>query len=286
MLIIVLKGNWGNQLFQFALSKELQNLGYEIAFDTSWYKHNSIKLLIDSAFSISLSVIGDEITKKYANLDNSYFSRVRKKIMRKSTHLIEKQSMFNNYIFDLDNKNIYILDGYWQSYRYFDNVLPYLKNLLFTESNRAKYREILKNRYGCNKIFLAIHVRGGDYKNNSQLVLLKSEYYEKAYSFIRRNISSEIIPIVFSDDIDETKKRVYNIDYKYCDWTSNAMEDFFLMASCHHHIIANSSFSYWAAILSENEIGHSVIYPNVWFKHISSNKLGFMFMKNWIMMQT
>ena len=79
---------------------------------------------------------------------------------------------------------------------------------------------------------------------------------------------SDPIYLVFSDDIDWVKKHlkingtvIYISDMGYKDY-----EEFTIMKHCRHDIIANSTFSYWAAYLNQNQ-GKNVIYPKTWEKH-------------------
>lgn len=124
------------------------------------------------------------------------------------------------------------------------------------------------------KDFCAIHVRAGDYidDENAYHPRCTKEYYQKAISMMPSGTKY----IIFSDDMEFAKERV-GIDGLYL--SQNYIDDFKLMKRCKHFIIANSSFSAMAAILS-NHPDKIVIAPRKWFgpnvdisaKHIYHNK--------------
>lgn len=126
-----------------------------------------------------------------------------------------------------------------------------------------KYKHEIKDRFGVgigNMNYVAVHVRRGDYVNNPFYVdLFEDGYYERAMQEWR-------IPkdefMIFSDDISWCQKQEI---FKDCMVSAGMpeVEDLNLMASCTGHIIANSSFSWWAAYLSPH--GGKVVAPKKWY---------------------
>lgn len=105
----------------------------------------------------------------------------------------------------------------------------------------------------------AIHVRRGDYVNNPFYVdLFESGYYERAMA---KFPNAEFL--VFSDDIEWCKKQKI---FKDCSFANgeDEVEDLNIMASCTNQIIANSSYSWWAAYLNPAP-SKMVIAPKEWF---------------------
>ena len=134
------------------------------------------------------------------------------------------------FLYDYAKKNG--IDYYYQDPDFFEDSADELK---------AIFREGIPEEVN----MVAIHVRRGDYVNNSFYVDLLSEtaYYEAAM---------ELFPdrqfVVFSDDIEWCKQQSI---FKDCEFSHGTeLEDMNNMASCNAHIIANSSFSYWAAFIS------------------------------------
>ena len=114
--------------------------------------------------------------------------------------------------------------------------------------------------------YVAIHVRRGDYVNNPFYVdLCHTQYYSKA---VCEFIASQKV-LIFSDNIDFCKN--YFKDFSEylgnkIEYSENKseLEDFNLMTRCKHQIIANSSFSWWAAYLNPNP-NKKVIAPKAWY---------------------
>lgn len=163
------------------------------------------------------------------------------------------------FLFSLQRLGV-IPDVYLQSERYFPNVAAELKAML---------------QEGITKIDkVAIHVRRGDYVGNPfyapllrdkehytlqspEDTFLEPSYYEKA---MEEFPDAEFL--VFSDDIEWCKQHPL---FKDCEFSEGLSEedDLNRMASCIGHIIANSSFSWWAAWLSPH--GGKVIAPKDWY---------------------
>lgn len=123
-------------------------------------------------------------------------------------------------------------------------------------------KEEIKQLYGQNipsrTKKVAIHVRRGDYVNNPFYVdLTETDYYEKAMAEFPQ---AEFL--IFSDDIEWCKKQNVVKDCEFSEGKTE-LEDMNLMASCVGHIIANSSFSWWAAYISPYT--QKVVAPKAWY---------------------
>jgi hypothetical protein len=239
-------GGIGNQLFQYALYLELLSRGFEMAVDTSWYEnYGSRDMSLSKDFDLNMRYADKLFIKRIADIENTYISKIKKYFFKKTTHYIEDQRVFNEKIFSFDrNKDVY-LDGYWCADKYFRSNIHEIKELYFPNNKREKYRDLLERKYGMNRRFASIHIRRGDYKNKTPLnplFLLPDEYFHHAFKQYK-DISNDSIYIVFSDDIEDAKQIMKDYDCHYVDWTSSAIDDFYLMASCDDHIISNSTFS-------------------------------------------
>ena len=174
------------------------------------------------------------------------------------------------------------LVGYYQSYKYFEAFKDEIKKL-FTPNI------IVENK---DESFVSLHIRRGDYKQHSNShTNIGFDYYKKSYEFF----GEEKTYLVFSDaDVDECfsiipfiKNKIYmsnnkNVCSKYIGSDKNIVLDFANMLSCKNHIVANSSFSWWAAWLS----GDSVVAPKQWFTDTYSKNIGYneedLIPKEWI----
>lgn len=135
-----------------------------------------------------------------------------------------------------------------------------------------KYANAIKILFGDNIIkndHVAIHVRRGDYVNNPFYVdLTKTDYYSLAMKYFPNETF-----MIFSDDIEWCKKQDIFRDCLFSD--GDELTDLNKIAGSNGVIMANSSFSWWGAFLSEG----IVIAPKSWYNDgIERTKL----LKEWI----
>jgi hypothetical protein len=162
---------------------------------------------------------------------------------------------------------IYI-DGYWQSEDFFlDKAAQIREDFQFVNEASFDNKEILTKIRDCNAI--SIHVRRGDFLSEQFIGVhgvCSLSYYQEAMTLMAKKVSDPVF-FVFSDDIDWASK---NLDNQFKTFFVNAndeataYEDLRLMASCQHHILANSSFSWWGAWLNK-DLNKITIAPKIWF---------------------
>jgi hypothetical protein len=154
--------------------------------------------------------------------------------------------------------NVY---GYWQDLRYYGAIFPRLQEE-FKVKEQYYTEEFLKAReavIGSNSA--SIHVRRGDYIMISGHIVLSFAYYMEALSLLPD--VEELF--IFSDDIEWCKEK-FKPEYINKKITFVDMEEYLcleLMSLCKHNIIANSTFSWWAAMLNTNP-QQKVIAPIIW----------------------
>lgn len=161
------------------------------------------------------------------------------------------------------------LQGYWQSEKYFaDAAVDLRTDFTFpqplTESNAAWVERIGR----C--VAVSLHVRRGDYVSDpkTQVVLgsCSSDYYRSALRYIAERVATPEF-FVFSDDIAWARDNLdISFPCHYIDHNRGAesYNDMRLMSLCRHHILANSSFSWWGAWLN-SRAGKIVVAPERWF---------------------
>jgi hypothetical protein len=160
-----------------------------------------------------------------------------------------------------------MLDGYFQSEKYFEKYKNEIREL-FSESEEIS--EYIDRKYGKlfqTKQLVSIHVRRGDYKKYpDHHPMLYLEYYENAIRTFQRK--GYINFLVFSDDLEWCKKKFVGkvFDDVNIFYSNNERDiiDMYLMARCGGHIIANSTFSWWGAWLNTKK-NKQVVAPNKWF---------------------
>ncbi|MEM9830572.1 MAG: alpha-1,2-fucosyltransferase [Bacteroidota bacterium] len=168
-------------------------------------------------------------------------------------------------------------NGYWQNENYFKTYSQKIlhdftpKDNLFSSTLEKDAADIQQ----CNAI--SIHFRRGDYVSNTKTAqhhgVCSIEYYMNAVQYVAKRVESPYF-YIFSDDIDWVKSnfslrygnRVIEGNNQY-----NSFTDMYLMSLCKHHIIANSTFSWWGAWLGRNP-DKIVITPQRWFADFSRNE--------------
>jgi len=168
-----------------------------------------------------------------------------------------------------------LIVGYFQSIEYGDNLSE-----LFIKRKSS--------RPSSNHTDVMIHIRQGDYRNNPNFGILAPKYYRELLIEISQGERIRRIDVYSDDDIDTKKLKEYigNLEFKptvnlYPGSKLSDAESFQKMANNYnYYLIANSTFSYWAAVFGEN--AESVIfYPSPWFKSIESPNR--MFKSSWRM---
>jgi len=105
---------------------------------------------------------------------------------------------------------------------------------------------------------VAIHIRRGDFKNE-EIPFLPLSYYKNAIEYIYKNVKNPYF-YVFSDDIMWAKDNLkIDTPHVFVNWNKKDFEDLHLMTFAKHHIIANSSFSWWGAFLKKNQNGITIV---------------------------
>lgn len=188
--------------------------------------------------------------------------------LKKFLYLL-KRLHIKNYIVDEYNFNLngILYDAYWQNKKFFLDYLPCLiyKDIVLENENKI----ILGQMHKSNSV--SLHIRRGDYLLPQNALLYSNvcnkSYYQSALNIININVESPNI-YIFSDDIKWVKENLNIKNAIYVDWNTglNSFYDMYLMSCCRHHIIANSTFSFWAAILGE-EKNSIIIYPKKWFNN-------------------
>ena len=273
MVIIKIAGGLGNQMFQYALARALESKGKKVLLDCSGYK---VQTQMDTMrnyeldrFSIKIEKASQKEIARYYNHRQRcfyYLSRIIKKDLSKI--IIEKEHRYLAQIAECDNK---YLIGYWQSEQYFKIIRKELledfsfQNCKLSHQNK-KLREELFNM----KNSVAVHIRGGDYTITGNAALYGDictrEYYQKAFAYIEKIIGQAKF-YIFTNDVIWTQQilstNLKNVEI--IDWNSedDGWIDMYLMSICKHNIIANSSFSWWAAWLNQNK-EKVVIAPSKW----------------------
>lgn len=295
MIIVQLSGGLGNQMFQYAFGRFL-SLKYKTDFkldafmlsDKSYNfgnKNYAFRNYSLGVFNIKADVARQrDIPFLFRRYFSGFFMFWITAIRRKFFSNPGQESFFH---FDesklLLGQNVY-LEGYWQSYRYFDQIEKEIhEDFTLKYSLSGKMKELFEEISSCNSV--CVHVRRTDYVGNNYYESLSNNYYNNAVKYI-----NEIHPIdkiyVFSDDIIWCKSNLFfNFPTFFVGDEYSGENDeghLILMAASRDFIIPTSTFSWWASWLGSRE-GKIVIAPKYWFSDKKIN-IKDLIPKNWVRM--
>lgn len=275
MILIRFSGGLGNQLFQYAaastLSKQRQ---VELGFDLTFYRESrNRRFVIDQ-----LKIKGAEVSASQLSSDwklpkiRSVASLFKKEVLsdriRPEYRYTESSFRFEERFFKL-GKDVY-LEGYFQSPLYFSGEEDRLRTEFgCSKKYRPEVEELINRLRGSASV--ALHLRRGDYQNQPEIAAIhgvcSDEYYWEAIRSIQSN-EPEAKFYIFSDDKNAAQSMAGEINGAIpvsglSAWTE--LEEFHLLSACRHQIIANSTFSWWAAWMNDNP-SKIVVAPKHWFR--------------------
>lgn len=295
MIIGRIWGGLGNQLFQYAyfytLTKENE---LNLMLDTSFYKDQNLRsyrlnlLKIEETNIISETKIPSKIKylkKKWPNRLIRLFPMYRLNLIGGWKYYKEYKKKYMREFSSPSGNNVY-LDGYWQTERYFKK---YENEIRQQFSPNYKMDEVVLNAVEEVKkcCSVSVHIRRGDYlklSRFSSLQVLTESYYRNSIAEMKLKLKKPVF-YFFSDDIEWVKSVFSDSeDFQYIsvNTSTSDIDELMIMSNCKHHIIANSSFSWWGAWLnpdkdkiviapSENFNNEDII-PEEWIKITSNSK--------------
>ena len=288
MVIVRLLGGLGNQMFQYAAARAIaQRTASPLRLDVSFYQTRTPSP--QSSFTsrtyelenlnVQADIASEDDVQRIAVAHRrSVVSRIATRVpavrpLCRNLVVTERHFNFDPGITRLRG-NVY-LDGYWQSEKYFQGVASAIRNELTvkTEPDRAN-RDLANSIRRAESV--SVHIRRGDYVANSETHAVHGtctiDYYHAAIAHL---VSAGVRPelFVFSDDpawAQENLRVDYPTTYVTHNGAEKSYEDLRLMTLCSHHVIANSSFSWWGAWLSDNP-RKQVVAPRQWFRTTDRN---------------
>jgi len=270
MIIVKFKGGLGNQMFQYATARAL-SLQYEqpLSFDLSWYGQQAERETPRYFTLGQYRITGNEaepsdcqrlkpgamqnLWKRFlVGLDRGWHYRFRPSVLKRRAD--------------------YYLEDAYQSFKYFDRYTDVLRQELVLRTVWSEEGEVMRKRIALSPQSVGLHIRRGDYVSDKLTSWYHGgctlEYYQKAIEIVRKRFGTVTL-FIFSDDIEWAKENL-KTDLPMVFVSRPAIADYeelLLMSQCQHQIIANSSFSWWAAWLNP-AAEKMVIAPAQWLKAV------------------
>ena len=290
-IIAQIQGGLGNQLFQYAAARAIaHHYQSDLLLDINWYQHHH-----------------EDVTPRQYQLENfqifetANFSGETPSIPKRWRRLlqerlcvspfifVEKQHyFFDKKVFDLNlpsRQDLYLM-GYWQSYKYFDDIRSLLQHELglkfALDAHHQAYFEAITQSSST-----MLHVRRGDYVSLHSASRVHNvvdlAYYHRAMKkALEYDPSAQFF--IFSDDLEWAKGHLpYQERLTYIEpreGRDDVVKELSLMRACKSHILANSSLSWWGAWLKKYD-GGFVIAPSRWVNDRNVT-LDDLFPTNWL----
>ncbi len=280
MVIVKLVGGLGNQMFQYATGRAVAyRNGANLLLDASGYKQGDLRRYELDAWSIEGLLASPEDLAQVSAVDclPRWWQRVKNIFSNYPPLTLYKESSFAYEQEITDKKTPIYLEGYWQSERYFSEIAQTLRRefipkQLLDEKNQAMIKLI--HSFGPRAV--SVHIRRGDYVSDPDTAhyhgCCSVEYYRASVAYIASQVVDPQF-FIFSDDLDWVRQNLsLECEMTLVDVndTERGVSDMVLMNACRHHIIANSSFSWWGAWLNPNP-DKLVVAPRRWFASAKHN---------------
>lgn len=285
MLIIQLQGGLGNQMFQYAFASILglknktkvviEGSIFERVEKTPGFTPRKFELAI---FDIHYEWNTEPDVFLFHHL--SKINKLKKKLGFNYPKIYNEPSFGFQSDF-LSIKAPVYLKGYFQSYKYlvgYENFVRQLFSFPIEALDDINRKLLIKIK---NSNSIAIHIRRGDYVSDKMTAQYHGscslDYYLEAIKLVASK-NKDFTLVFFSDDSDWAKEQFNDLPYSKIIVDHNKGEDswkdMLLMSICNHNVIANSSFSWWAAWLNDNQ-SKIVVAPKKWFqaKEIDINSI-------------
>lgn len=251
--IVKIIGGLGNQMFQYAFYRAMQEKGIDTRVNLDDFSRYKRKFEIQDVFQ------GARIIEDSGHEYDSY----KMKLTYHGFYQEKDSAEYDASVFNMRDTSF---SGYWQTEKYFKDIEKIIRQEFIFNVSEEKLANMAQIIMKENAV--SIHIRRGDYLETADLYceICTVEYYKKAIKYMIANANPDVF-YVFSDDLNWARgnleiANVVYVDSSMFDHYEN-WYDMYLMSSCKHNIIANSSFSWWGAWLNNNK-DKIVIAPKLW----------------------
>ena len=288
MIISRITSGLGNQLFQYAIGRHLAlknktALYVDLSYYLQTYDDDTVRTFKLGSFSVPYQTLQQSPLK--------YVSKATRLLPNRSWRpfclfLKERQFHFDEQVLQAQAKCV-ILDGFWQSEAYFRDSADIIRRDLRVKDVPSLEFSAYEQQITNTPMPVSLHVRRGDYVDHPEFSksfgFIGLDYYEQAIRLVQQAITNPRF-FVFSDDTAWSQAHLSlpdNSVFVQNTGPNGDVADLVLMSYCRHHIIANSSFSWWGAWLNPN-IDKLVITPKNWYKNKPAWNTKDLLLSDWV----
>lgn len=271
MIAFQAQGGLGNQLFQYAAARRLSLQNQcSLVVDHHWFDHprpgETPRPLELTRYPLAMRLATSFELLRWAPMRSRWARHIKPLL---PLNLMREQGYGINRNVLSASSNSY-LSGFWQSEAYFTDIREeLLTEFTPIESPGSEDCAVIQRMQQSESI--SVHVRRGDYVNLASASayhgLCSLDYYRRAIAYMVERIPVPTL-FFFSDDPEWTRANLqFPFSTYYVDHNSSeeAFQDLRLMTYCKHHVIANSSFSWWGAWLADSA-NQIVVAPTKWYQ--------------------
>ncbi|REG76920.1 alpha-1,2-fucosyltransferase [Algoriphagus antarcticus] len=287
---VAIYGGLGNQMFQYALAIAMDASGIPTRISVNDYLVNrhyqGFELL--KAFNVAIPIRDrfriyamNRLRPILVDVNISLVKSITTKLLISSSN-VYKEPMEFSYDENVFEQESSYLVGTWQSLKYFESQKKLIKEVFNFNKPRDPFNLKFVNDIE-SRNSVAVHVRRGDFTkpelSDSRMLYDSLNYYHEAFTIINDSVDNPVF-YIFSDDIQWAKENFKGFNFVFVSHNkgSKSYLDMYLMSLCQHFIIANSSFSWWAAWLADNP-GKKVIMPRLWVNKMDCSSI---YPEDWI----
>ncbi len=273
MIIARITSGLGNQLFQYALARHLAlknrtSLYVDLSYYRQTYETDTLRSFKLDRFNTHYHVLNDSPFLYVSKFTKLLPNRTLKPVF----HFVQEQQFHVDPTVEQARSAVITLEGFWQSERYFrESADAVRRELTFQRKpgpDFARYADQIVQ----TECPVSVHIRRGDYVNHPEFSqsfgFVGLDYYQAALAELNRRFANARF-FVFSDDPDWVAANLHlSAPHVYVrnSGPDADVDDLQLMSLCHHHVIANSSFSWWGGWLNPRP-DKLVIAPRAWFRN-------------------
>ena len=286
MITIPVMGGLGNQMFQYAAAKALaERHGVGVAIDLSSVSRDEKRSYMldrlqvpdqpmerDPTVSAALKNFAAHTALKWRGRVARRLARIGMNFTPQLPATFSERHFYFDPAFFKQGPSIR-LHGYFQSELYFAGIADKIRSYFQPREPLSAQAEEVARQIAVAALPVSVHVRRGDYVTSRPLSkvhgILDASYYTKALRLMAGLIGTDATLFVFSDEPDAAQAVIASVPNQRAVIVrgdpDKPWEDMALMARCRHHVIANSSFSWWGAWLDPSP-DKIVIGPRQWFQ--------------------
>jgi len=295
MKIIRVLGGLGSQMMAYALGMAIKekNKSEKVIVDFSAYHkkqrfdHNGAE--IERVFGVHEDSVGF-LANRFL-YGKTFPQRLVRKIARTSgiskyIDAVDNRYNFDGRVFESGRWRFVEIHQCWTAYKYFQGIEDLIKR---TFAFPERLSSVINNQLSAlisNSNSISLHVRRGDYVNNKTLGdVVSLDFYKYALEIISDKVNDPYF-FIFSDDPLFVKQKIIPLmpcaRFRIVDHNKgiDSWIDMALMSKCSHHIIPNSSFSWWGAFLGSHN-NQVVVAPKYWANVNSNVELSDMNFPHW-----